>query len=262
MSIDFKSFYSKIEAFRSPSVILFRSIELSLVKKYILDKLKAKRVLDLGCGDGVTVGIVFDKKVEYGLDNSEIFLKEAKTKRVYKKLILADAENMLLKNGACDLVFSNCVIEHIKDLDSVLRETSRVLSKNGNFVFTSLTENFVKYSIFSKPELKLLSFVGKWYMLMRDRKLQHYHGYSLEDWSKKLNKHGFKVVDWFYYLDKKTIEYWDFLMLLSYCLRKVSIKLDDWVYRKFFKESIYQKFLKAKATGKEGAAIGVLAQKI
>ena len=131
-----RSFFSTIEKFKAPSTILFRSIELKLLKEKLSKISKSDVILDLGCGEGLTALLVFDKKVDYGLDNDPYFVKKAKESNVYKKVLLANAVKMPLKDNCLDLVFSNCVIEHIQDLDAVLREAARILKKKGYFVFT------------------------------------------------------------------------------------------------------------------------------
>jgi len=246
---DLDKFFSQVEACGNPELILLRSIELKLLKDKFINKLDKGRILDLGCGGGLVAEILFNKKIDYGLDNDRLVLKKARKRGIYKRVILADAREMPLKNGVCEGVFSNCVLEHIKELDVVLKEVNRVLKKNGLLVFTSLTDEFKKYSI-----------LGNWktYTVFRDRKLDHYHGYSLKRWREKLLKHGFKIVDYYYYFSQTTTRWWDFLMLWSWWMNKVGIKLDFWIYRKF----IYRKFLKAKAVGPEGAMIGILAKKI
>jgi ubiquinone/menaquinone biosynthesis C-methylase UbiE len=251
-------FFKQVEAYGNPPTILFRSIELKLVKK-ALDKLKWKTCLDLGCGEGISVKAVFNKQIDYGLDNSQFFLEKAKRSNKYKKLLLAEAEKIPLKSSECDLVFSNCVVEHIQDLDKVFKEVSRVLKKDGYFVFTSLTENFSDYSVFSWMKIKRL---GDKYVQFREKKLQHYHAYPLKEWRKRLKKQGFRIVDKFFYPDKKTMEWWDFLMFWSYFFAFIDQRLDWWLYQRVWQKKIYQKYLEAKAVDDQGAAIGIVAQKI
>lgn len=257
-----EEFFSKTEAFGNSAIILLRSIELKLVKKHILDGLKAKRVLDLGCGDGLAAGMVLERPVTYGLDKNADFIQKAKKSGVYQETILGDAGEIPLDKDICDMVFSNCVIEHIKKLDPVFEEVSRILRKNGLFVFTTLTDNFGKYSFFSWLNIRPLGRLEKLYTKMREKKLQHYHGYSFEEWSRLLARHGFEVVDCYYYLDKKTAELWDFFLLLSFFLAKISPRLDFWVYRVFLKNLVSRKFMEAQTVGEKGAAIGILAKKI
>ena len=257
-----RSFFSTIEKFKAPSTILFRSIELKLLKEKLSKISKSDVILDLGCGEGLTASLVFDKKVDYGLDNDPYFVKKAKESNVYKKVLLANAVKMPLKDNCLDLVFSNCVIEHIQDLDAVLREAARILKKKGYFVFTTPSNNFKKYSLFSRLKLNWLA---KIYGRARDGKLNHCNCCSIKKWTQILKKRGFKVIDGYYYIDKETAEFWDFLFILNklfYLLKLMSQKLFRWFYETFLKQRIYKKFIEFQAVDSNGSAVCLVAQKI
>lgn len=257
-----QSFFTKVEHFRAPSTILFRSIELKLLRRYLYKYLKLSPVLDLGCGDGITASAVFSKKVAYGIDNDEYFLKIAKESGLYQKVLFADAQKIPLPNKAVNLVFSNSVIEHIKEQDAVLSEVARILKKNEFFLFTTPSNNFKKYSVFSFLKLNWLA---KIYGEAREKKLNHYHSYSFLRWSRILDKQGFKVIKGYYYLDKQTTEFWDFLFILNkffQLLMLINPKLFSWFYKIFLKQRIYKKFLEVQTTNASGAAVCLIAQKI
>lgn len=264
--MNYDNFFSEVEKFKAPSTILFRSIELKLLRQYIRSgrpwsvrfkgrsKLRHynqavknfKRILDLGCGDGLTAKLVFNKKIDYGLDNDKYYIELAKKSGVYKKVLFADARDIPLKDSSVNLVFSNCVIEHIKDLDLVLNEVSRLLKKDGYFIFTAPGHNFRKFSIFSRLKLPLLP---QFYGRLRDKKFSHHNCYSLTEWKRILSKYGLTVVDGYYYIDKKTAEFWDFLLFFRLC-------------QKFIRQEIYKYYKGAKSTDSNGAAVAVFARKI
>ncbi len=250
--------FLRVEKFKQPPTILWRSIELELLKQRLGDKLQAKTVLDLGCGKGIVAGAVLEGKVSYGLDNNERAIKLAKKSGIYRRMILANARKIPLGDKSVDLVFSNCVIEHIKDLDSVLNEIKRILKIDGYFVFTAPNNNFKNYRIFSYLNL---TWLAKFYGRLRDKKYHHYHCYSLKKWAEILEKKSFKLIDGYYYLDQKTTEFWDLLLTFFFIPNKISQKLSRWVYKKYFREKIYKYFLKAKAV-KKGAAVCLIAKKM
>lgn len=241
-----KSFFSKVEKYKALSTILFRSIELKLLKEKFGHLFKTKKILDLGCGKGIAASVLFDRKVSYGLDNNPAFVKQAKKSGIYKKVILADATKVPLQNKSLNLVFSNCVIEHIKDLDLVLKEINRLLRKDGIFIFTAPSNHFKNYSVFSYLKLTWLANI---YGRLRNRKYRHYHSYSLKKWSPILKKSGFKLIDGYYYINKKTLEFWDFLLISRL------------FYKILFRRLIYKKFIASKITSSDGAAVCVAAQK-
>lgn len=245
--------FAIIEGYKAPPTILFRSIELKLLKER-LGRLfgEEKSIMDLGCGDGIAAAALFKKRIDYGLDNNAIALEQAEKRKVYKKIVCADARKIPLKSGTINLVFSNCVVEHIEDLGAVLKEVSRVLVQDGLFVFTAPSHCFRKYSMFSRCRLTRLA---KIYGKLRDKKYEHHHNHSLKEWSSILEKFGFEVVDGFYYIDKKTLEFWDFLIWLNRVL-------PTWIYQTFVRKRIYKKFVGAKVVDSTGAAVCVVAKKL
>lgn len=252
------AFFKKVENFQAPSTILFRSIELSLLKKRLKKLLDQKTTLDLGCGDGTTAKIVFSKKVAFGLDNDPEAVKKAKQSQHYHHVLQASAVNIPLLAGSVDLVFSNSVIEHIKNLDQTLKEVKRILKRGGIFVFTAPNNNFITYNIFSWMRIPLLP---HFYGFLRNRKFNHYHCYSLEQWTRLLADRGLKIIGGFNYINRQTAEYWDFLLILFYLLNKISQSLADKIYSNYFRSKIYQIYKTAHAVDNNGAAICIVAQK-
>jgi len=257
-----EQFFSKVEKYQAPSTILFRSIELKLLKQKFGDLFDAKTILDLGCGQGIAASIIFDKKIDYGLDNDQLGLQQAEKSNLYQKLILADAKNIPLPDNSIDLAFSNSVIEHIKELNSVLKEVYRILGQNGVFIFTVPSDCFKNYSLFSF--LKMIP-LAKIYGELRNKKFNHHHAYSLQEWTSILKSDGFQEIDGYHYLKKRTLEFWDFLLIFSWPFRlmpKINQKLSNWIYKTFFRKQIYKKFVDSEITDSKGAALCLIGQKI
>lgn len=252
------AFFKQVENFQAPSTILFRSIELSLVKKRLQKLLNKKIILDLGCGDGTTAQIIFSKKIAFGLDNDHQTVKKAKQGKQYRHVLQADAANIPLLADSIDLVFSNSVIEHIKNLDPTLKEVKRILKKDGVFIFTAPNNKFISYSIFSWMRIPLLPHL---YGFLRNRKFHHYHCYSLKQWTRLLADRGLKIIDSFHYINRQAAEYWDFLLILFYLLNKISQSLADKMYNNYFRRKIYKICKTAHIADENGAAICIAAQK-
>ena len=182
------------------ATIFWREIEIKALKKTQFGT--GFLVLDLGCGEGEVAREVFGgRRLEWGLDNDEEMVKKARRSGVYKKVLLANAGKIPLKDKVVDMVFSNSVLEHIKDLDKVLVEVFRVLKPGGRLVFTVPTD-------------KLGEFLGwgRWYALLFNKKYNHYHLYDLRKWKEILGKHGLKVIKGEYYLGRDEVKYWHKLL--------------------------------------------------
>jgi ubiquinone/menaquinone biosynthesis C-methylase UbiE len=210
----------------------WRGIEVSLLKQKWEKYFKGK-ILDLGCGEGEIAKEVFGKKIEWGLDNDAEMVEKARKSKVYKKVILADANKIALQDGVADLVFSNSVLEHIKDIDKVLKEIKRVLRRGGWLIATVPSDKLGEYLGW-----------GSWYAWWFNQKYQHYHLYSKEKWKELLQGVGMELVDSYYYLDRPIIKQWHKLLWLNKLGIKIKIKP-----------------VKAK-TLTEGAALAILARKI
>ncbi|MFZ8802659.1 MAG: methyltransferase domain-containing protein [Candidatus Calescibacterium sp.] len=102
--------------------------------------LRGKRILDFGCGWGTD--LIFCLKKGYDAFGIDISWEKAKfhTLRVQRRnypkfwierFILSQGENLPFKSESFDLVYSNQVIEHVKDPEKCISEIFRVLKKGG-----------------------------------------------------------------------------------------------------------------------------------
>lgn len=194
---------------------LWREVEVSLLKQNWSRYFKGK-ILDLGCGGGeIAKELFFNKgqsfvKLEWGLDNDRLMVKKAIKSRVYKEVILGDVRKINLKNGVADLVFSNSVIEHIQNIDQVLKEINRVLKPGGRLIATMPSDRLGEYLGW-----------GKGYALWFNYKYHHYNLLSKAVWKKLLKQNGLDLIEGYYYLDKLTIKKWHKLLWWN----KLGIKL-------------------------------------
>ena len=107
---------------------------------------KHSLVLDAGCGTGLLFGYVADKaEATVGLDISRKILLQAK-KRVKNfqnmHLILADADNMPLKENIFSHVFGITLIQNMPNPAKTLNEIRRVAKENAVIVVTGMKKAF------------------------------------------------------------------------------------------------------------------------
>ena len=92
-------------------------------------------ILDIGCGDGFFAKIAFGR-IDIGLDVKNSEINEAKEKKVYKKIVIYDGKKIPFPDNYFSTIICNSSFEHIPNIDEVLKESARVLKKNGNMYFT------------------------------------------------------------------------------------------------------------------------------
>jgi ubiquinone/menaquinone biosynthesis C-methylase UbiE len=103
-------------------------------------------VLDAGCGTGLLFGYVFDKaETTVGLDISREILLQAKKRaknleNIY--LVLADADNMPLKEKIFSHVFGITLIQNMPNPAKTLSEFRRVAKEDAAIVVTGMKKAF------------------------------------------------------------------------------------------------------------------------
>lgn len=101
-----------------------------------------KRMLDLGCGTGLTGGAMRDMVEDItGLDISENMIEIAHEKDLYETLYVGEVEDFLEDNDddAFDLVTATDVLPYLGALEPLFFSTAENMVKGGIFVFSSET---------------------------------------------------------------------------------------------------------------------------
>ena len=107
---------------------------------------KRSSVLDAGCGTGLLFGYVADKaETTVGLDISRKILLQAKKRAknfLNIHLILADADNMPLKENIFSHVFGITLIQNMPNPAKTLNEIRRVAKDDAVIVVTGMKKAF------------------------------------------------------------------------------------------------------------------------
>lgn len=161
----------------------------------ILSQQDFKRpILDIGCGDGIFAKILFKENIETGLDPLEHELESASNYNIYDELIHAYGDQIPKPDDTYQTIFSNSVLEHIKDLNPVLQEIRRVMKPGGRLYVTLPTNLFEKYTVISM----LLNVLGLKKLADKynngfNKFWNHFHYYDREGWERIFEKNGFKT---------------------------------------------------------------------
>ena len=189
----FRLHLSEIPAFRA----LIRAVECKLLAEVEM----SDPVLDIGCGDGTFAQILGGGSWAAGIDTWTDGVRQSEARRAYRHMVVASGTRLPFADGAFRTVVSNCVLEHIPDVDAVVREASRVLRPGGRFALTVPSHEFPNMLYWSTLFRRLgLKRLGRAYGAWFNRHSRHYHCDSPEQWRERLEGAGFAVERWQYYL--------------------------------------------------------------
>jgi len=199
----------KVPPFRA----LIRSIECRIFERYCP---LIPPVLDIGCGDGLFASLAFDRPLTVGIDPDSRDLQQALLEGSYVNLSSADSTALPFRSGQYKTVISNCVLEHIEDLDGALSEIVRVMDNGATLLFGVPSHRFGEFllgsTIASRFGLKRLS---QWYRNWFNRHSIHHHTDGPETWVKRLDQYNLTVRSWHYYMSPSSHFAFDLAHYLS-----------------------------------------------
>lgn len=247
--------------FYHPATVLWRAVELRHIEEFLNKYELPTPILDLGCAEGKIADALFKNKELIGLDNCWELLSQNKNRDIYKALILADGCRMPFKEGVFGSVFSNCVIEHIRDIDTLLSEVARALKEKNIFIFTVPSDKFADFLFFSRAFNKLgLKRLALWYGRKRNKQLNHFHCYSHNRWEQILKEKGLELIEYRYYMTEEATSAWDFLVGLIFIFNRLKIFKNIERNITFFFKRQLRKYYGINAN--EGAGLLIIATKI
>ncbi len=177
------------------------------------------RGLDLGCGDGSFASVLFPAAPNLrwtGVELDEVDAELARRSGQYEDILLTRGEDMPFEDGEFDVVFSNCVLEHIEGLDRVLERVGRILKPGGHFIFTVPSEDF--YDAIGIP--RLLRALGmpsyeRRYVEYLDERLEMLNVFTLDEWREKLEQGGMKVETDVPYATRMAATLWELVATIT-----------------------------------------------
>lgn len=127
---------------------------------------------------------------------------------VYKKLVVYDGRRIPFPNNSFLTVVSNSVLEHIEDLNMVLKEIHRVLRRDGVFLTTVMAKSWEE-NLFGA---KLL---GSFYKRWMKKKQIHLNLFTKKGWDERFKRANFKIVKTIGYLTPSACSLIDVLHYIS-----------------------------------------------
>jgi len=98
------------------------------------DHYSGKSILDIGCGPRGSLEWADNAKERIGLDSLVDSYKKLGIDTHAMSYVQAGAEDMPFEDGRFDIVTSFNSLDHVEDVESVVKEVSRVLGPHGEFI--------------------------------------------------------------------------------------------------------------------------------
>jgi SAM-dependent methyltransferase len=164
-------------------------------------------VFDLGAGDGHFAARTFQQKLEVGYDPAFISLREAQSFEVYDMLVNGMGDRIPYADSTFATVVSNSVLEHIPDVDAVLREANRILKPGGTLVITVPNSNFTQ-NLSVARFFDRLGWKGaaRGYRTFFNKISRHYHPDDAAQWHQRLEQAGFFIKKEFNYFSPSSLK--------------------------------------------------------
>jgi malonyl-CoA O-methyltransferase len=141
MSVTIKEIFLKIPpAGYAQAAALANTVGEEMLARLDLVTLQPQRVLDVGCGTGYFVGALqqrFPQAQIIALDVAYPMLQFAQDQASVAFCICADAYALPFADQSVDLIFANLLLPWCQNLEKLMREWRRVLSKDGLLMFSS-----------------------------------------------------------------------------------------------------------------------------
>ncbi len=141
---------------------------------------KPNNVLDLGTADGLMLSKIkdqFPKSNCLGIEYSQSLIKTNQDKRI--KIIQGNVLNLPFKKPKFEVIIAAAVIEHLNQPQKLIKESQKVLKKNGILILTTPDPFWEKTA----------TLVGH---LKEER---HYSTINLSELAKILENQGFQILE-------------------------------------------------------------------
>ena len=182
------------------SLPYFRALLRAVEARFYRDIELPSPCLDLGCGDGHFASMAFQRPLEVGLDPWTGPIHKASSTGAYQSLVQSTGAEIPFPDEYFASAVSNSVLEHIPEIDDVLRETNRVLKPGALFIFCVPNDHFLpNLSIAQGLDRVRLHGLARAYRSFFNRISRHQHCDSPATWQERLAKAGFIIDRWWHY---------------------------------------------------------------
>lgn len=194
------------------ALALERAIEARLLSALDL----ARPVLDLGCGDGLFASITFLAKPDVGCDLSWRELRTAQRRNTYGSVVAGTGEHLPFRDSAFGSVISNSTLEHVADVQAVVRELARIVRPAGMVAITVPTDRYQQLFFWSRVlRAARLRRMARMYERTVNAVFRHRHVHSASRWVDLVEREGLHVKRVIPYLSSRVVALDDLLYPLA-----------------------------------------------
>ncbi len=193
--------------YADPSLALWRACEYRILQSVGMEE----PILDLGCGDGWFAHNLIPT-IYVGLDMMHSEILKASRLPQYKFVVVADAGALPFRPHTFKTIFSNCAMEHFKNVGTTVAEMARILAPGGHLITTVMNDQFKDYLFFPRILRRLrLQKTSEQYLRYRYRSITLLNDYGIDMWNNILKNNGLIIDSFQYYAPPATVKIWDFL---------------------------------------------------
>lgn len=133
-------FFEKYNSLRNSGVTYNDFVEQPAMKS-LIPTLHGKLILDLGCGAGHLARYCIENGAArvLGVDISRNMIDQANIENKHEKIdyICMPIEDLELTDYKFDIIISSLAVHYIEDYSALVEKISRLLNKNGAFIFST-----------------------------------------------------------------------------------------------------------------------------
>jgi SAM-dependent methyltransferase len=187
-----------LKIYKWSSQAFWRYFELQALK--LIDY--ERPILEIGCGDGQFSSLVF-REIDDAIDINPRAVDKCRrlASHLYRRVQCLDARELQFSEGGYGTVYANCVMEHIPDIEGVLKGCYRGLRPGGTLVATVPLVQMNEH----------LLFPWSWYAKVRQQQLVHLNLFTQQEWKELLLSTGFSDIQFRTYLSGQACKFWDTL---------------------------------------------------
>ena len=174
-------------------------------------------ILDLGCGDGTLAHALLDgRRLACGLDVDTVNFPKARALGVYDRLATYDGVSMPFDEHTFGSILANSVLEHVENLEVVLRECARVLRPGGKLVLTVPVQAYDELLYFAQlARADGDNAAASGHVSYHRNSSHHVNWWPAEEWESLLRRVGFDVAATRAYVHQTSAWVFDILKTLG-----------------------------------------------